>query len=152
MRNQRVLLLVLSILCLAACSKSREQIQAEYDSKAGERAEAERRAQAGRQAQAEAAKLEADRIAGEAAKRDAVAKAKEDDQQIESMKTMVVSRLKDPASAQFRNLRMDRTNSAFCGDFNAKNAFGGYVGHPPDYGLRGAGRDSGRCPVGADAR
>ncbi len=46
-------------------------------------------------------------------------------------------RLKDPDSAKFLNVRvfsfsaLDRTFTMTCGDLNAKNSFGGYVGSKP---------------------
>lgn len=39
----------------------------------------------------------------------------------------VQAQLKDPDSAQFRNLAA--SEDVVCGEVNAKNAFGGYVGH-----------------------
>ncbi len=46
-------------------------------------------------------------------------------------KEMVVSELKDPSSAQFRGLfaiTRGRGDDTVCGEINAKNSFGGYVG------------------------
>lgn len=41
----------------------------------------------------------------------------------------VSAQLKDPFSAQFRNLRRHSPHTAgWCGEVNAKNSFGGYVG------------------------
>lgn len=42
------------------------------------------------------------------------------------MQAQVSKHLKDPASAEFRNL--SRNGPAICGELNAKNGFGGYVG------------------------
>lgn len=46
--------------------------------------------------------------------------------------------LKDPSSIQLRNVRVrvdpDRTLARVCGEFNAKNAMGGYVGFQKFYG------------------
>lgn len=39
--------------------------------------------------------------------------------------------LKDPSSAQFRNLRLRSGNTVLCGEVNSKNKFGGYVGFRP---------------------
>lgn len=39
----------------------------------------------------------------------------------------VAAQLRDPESAQFRNLK-DYTEKIVCGEVNAKNGFGGYVG------------------------
>ena len=41
-------------------------------------------------------------------------------------KNAVLSRLKDPGSAEFAGVRMGR--SAVCGRVNSRNSFGGYVG------------------------
>lgn len=45
----------------------------------------------------------------------------------------VRNRLKDPASAQFRDVRLVEFSfgQVVCGEVNAKNAFGGYVGFTP---------------------
>lgn len=44
-------------------------------------------------------------------------------------------KLKDPESAQFRNMYIKKTESeglyAVCGELNAKNSMGGYVGFKP---------------------
>jgi hypothetical protein len=45
----------------------------------------------------------------------------------EPAKAAVRDILKDPASAQFRNVYVQKTGVT-CGQVNAKNAFGGYVG------------------------
>ena len=39
--------------------------------------------------------------------------------------------LKDPASAQFRNVALNRGRSALCGEVNAKDNAGAYVGFRP---------------------
>jgi hypothetical protein len=44
---------------------------------------------------------------------------------IEEAKIAVRGILKDPASAQFKNLKINSTGDV-CGQFNAKNSFGGY--------------------------
>lgn len=42
--------------------------------------------------------------------------------------------LKDPASAQYRNVRVsDVLPTYVCGEINAKNSYGGYVGFTPFY-------------------
>jgi hypothetical protein len=47
-------------------------------------------------------------------------------------------KLKDPSSIQLRNVRVrvdpDRQLARVCGEFNAKNAMGGYVGFQKFYG------------------
>ena len=43
-------------------------------------------------------------------------------------------RLKDPESAQYRNMRafnLSNGDRAICGEFNARNSFGGYTGYSP---------------------
>lgn len=48
------------------------------------------------------------------------------------------SSMKDPSSIQLRNVKVrvdpDRTLARVCGEFNAKNSFGGYVGYQKFYG------------------
>lgn len=41
------------------------------------------------------------------------------------------SRLNDPASAQLRTLRRSKNKLGICGELNAKNGFGAYVGFVP---------------------
>ncbi len=51
-----------------------------------------------------------------------------------SGKDAVVSTLRDPGSAEFRNLTHRRSQgglSVTCGEVNARNALGGYVGYRP---------------------
>ena len=56
-------------------------------------------------------------------------KAKEtENAQIEALKSKVLERLTDPASAQFRKLKLLQDNRGLCGEINAKNKLGGYVG------------------------
>ena len=43
------------------------------------------------------------------------------------MERLVRARLKDPDSARFQNIR-NVGRGEICGEVNAKNAFGGYVG------------------------
>lgn len=45
-------------------------------------------------------------------------------------KANVMLLLRDPDSAQFRNLRL-LANHSVCGEVNSKNGFGGYVGFKP---------------------
>jgi hypothetical protein len=42
-------------------------------------------------------------------------------------KEAVTAKLKDPSSAQFRNVQ-DKGSGLVCGEVNAKNGFGGYGG------------------------
>ena len=52
------------------------------------------------------------------------------DEILESGKQSVASKLKDPLSAQFRNVRLVKylDGAVICGQVNAKNSYGGYVG------------------------
>src|SRR5690606_39009213 len=44
-------------------------------------------------------------------------------------KAAVVAQLKDPDSVQFRDLVVGTKSGRVCGEFNAKNSFGAYVGY-----------------------
>jgi len=48
----------------------------------------------------------------------------------ERAKEAISNQLKDPASAQFRNVRAKQfdDSSVVCGEVNAKNSYGGYIG------------------------
>lgn len=50
---------------------------------------------------------------------------------IEHAKRAVADSLKDPGSAQFKNVRLAPfgTGKVVCGEVNAKNSYGGYVGY-----------------------
>jgi len=62
-------------------------------------------------------------------KEEAERKAKEaENAQIEALKSKVLERLTDPASAQFRKLKLLQDNKGLCGEVNAKNKLGGYAG------------------------
>lgn len=57
---------------------------------------------------------------------------------IEQGQQQVLERLRDPGSAQFRNLRIGSLRSeegsvirSVCGEVNSRNGFGGYVGFQP---------------------
>lgn len=54
----------------------------------------------------------------------------EDDELIERIKGNVLSKLRDPDSAQFRDLRLVRndTQAYLCGQVNSRNSFWGYTG------------------------
>lgn len=47
---------------------------------------------------------------------------------VNSARTPVNGVLKDPGSAQYRNERVMRDGVTVCGELNAKNSMGGYVG------------------------
>lgn len=52
---------------------------------------------------------------------------------IKKAKETVANELRDPESAQFRNIITKKTNEfggvTVCGEVNGKNAYGGYVGY-----------------------
>ena len=60
------------------------------------------------------------------------------DAQLTAAKTAAAYDLKDPGSAQFRNIRgiqataeTGKSATYICGEVNARNSFGGYVGFTP---------------------
>jgi len=57
-------------------------------------------------------------------------KAKSEGEAIELAKESLTRSLKDPGSAQFRNVRLVDFDEGkvICGEINAKNSYGGYVG------------------------
>jgi hypothetical protein len=54
---------------------------------------------------------------------------------IADAQTKLTSIAKDPASVQFQNMKAFRvdTDMTICGEYNAKNSLGGYVGFKPFY-------------------
>jgi hypothetical protein len=81
--------------------------------------------------QAEKERLDAE-TAKQAERQTSAARAQERDQAdaqlVLKLKTKVVSGLKDPDSAQFQSIQLNSARSALCGQVNAKNSYGGYVG------------------------
>lgn len=63
--------------------------------------------------------------------------AAEDDALIAQAKEAIASRMKDPGSVQFRSVEhrtittAETTKEVVCGEVNAKNMYGGYVGFTP---------------------
>lgn len=52
--------------------------------------------------------------------------------EIDTAKDAVAERLRDPSSAQFRNVKAGQANNGLntvCGEVNAKNGYGGYAGY-----------------------
>jgi hypothetical protein len=49
-----------------------------------------------------------------------------DEKVMAAAQQVIAAQLKDPASAQFRNVRVK--GETVCGEVNAKNSFGGYIG------------------------
>lgn len=62
-----------------------------------------------------------------------VLKDKKDEEVIKLAQDDVIEELIDPDSANFRNEKIIRNNDGLyvCGEVNAKNSFGGYVGFKP---------------------
>lgn len=54
-----------------------------------------------------------------------------DEKKIDDLKKVISSTLKDPDSSQFRALFLNSSKTALCGEVNAKNSYGGYVGFRP---------------------
>lgn len=52
-------------------------------------------------------------------------------------KRVVMNGLKDPESARFRSLRVGGEGAVLCGEVNAKNGYGGYVGFKRFYVIHG---------------
>ena len=77
-------------------------------------------------AQAKAA-AEQSKAAAEQAK--AAADAKQEADATKILKEAVANSLRDPASAQFRNLVYHKKGQYLCGELNAKNGYGGYTGY-----------------------
>ena len=102
---KKFLILVLMSISLTSCGKTKEELEAEAAKKAAVEAEQ---------------KAAAERAAFEERTRP----------YIEALKEV----LKDPGSAQFRNLYFGydkRFGNALCGEVNAKNSYGGYTGFSP---------------------
>lgn len=60
------------------------------------------------------------------------------DAQMKAIRETVAYDMKDPDSVQFRNMAATRSPSGVtyvCGEVNARNGFGGYVGFSPFYGM-----------------
>lgn len=57
------------------------------------------------------------------------------DKLVETVKEQAASQLRDPSSAQFRNVR--RNQVFVCGEINGKNGFGAYSGFTRFYGTDG---------------
>lgn len=60
-----------------------------------------------------------------------------------SFKAAVADEMKDPQSVQFRKLKGVKDakgNEGLCGEINAKNSYGGYIGFKPFYALIGNGK------------
>jgi hypothetical protein len=60
--------------------------------------------------------------------REAEAAKKKVDAMTASLQLRTAQQLKDPASAQFLKVHLNTEKTALCGQINAKNSYGGYVG------------------------
>lgn len=58
------------------------------------------------------------------------AKAATEQEMIEEAKKVIAEKLKDPESARFKNVSIEKIRNIdwVVGEYNAKNSFGGYVG------------------------
>ena len=65
-------------------------------------------------------------------KAEAERKAKEIEQaQLDVLQSKVRNSAKDPISTQFQKMKLVHNNTELCGEINAKNSYGGYVGFKP---------------------
>jgi hypothetical protein len=95
------------IAAVSGCGKSKAQIAQE--------AEQQRVKAAAAASEAHARQAEADRTRSRDAK-------------LAELQTKLTQAMKDPTSVQFKEIRLNTPMTAICGQFNAKNSFGGYVG------------------------
>lgn len=60
-----------------------------------------------------------------------------DQEAIDNAKQAVIASMKDPSTVQFRGIwvRTGKRSKAICGEVNAKNSYGGYVGFRKFYFL-----------------
>lgn len=61
----------------------------------------------------------------------------EDEGILQEIRAKVAEQLKDPASAQFRKIRLQKGPSGdfVCGEVNGKNSYGAYAGYTPFFSL-----------------
>jgi len=131
--------LALIALCLlvTGCGKSKALEEAERArDEAVKRAEVAEQAASAAAAQIQVLQQAAERSKDDDARRDTEtalrAKASDDDAAlVTTLQQKVTVGLKDPASAQFRNVALNQARSALCGEVNAKDGVGGYVGFRP---------------------
>jgi len=73
---------------------------------------------------------------------------------VNELRRPVLAKFKDPESAQFRNEKLHGDwsvkGSILCGEVNAKNGMGGYVGFTPFWAASGEKADLGSEPIGPD--
>ena len=131
-------LALIALCCLVTgCGKSKALEEAERArDEAVRRAETAEQAASAAAAQIQVLQQAAERNKDDDARRDTEtalrAKASDDDAAlVTSLQQKVMLGLKDPASAQFRNVALNQARSALCGEVNAKEGVGGYVGFRP---------------------
>jgi|JRYL01.1.fsa_nt_gb hypothetical protein len=56
------------------------------------------------------------------------AQSQAESEAIDTAKERILANLKDPDSVKFRNVKAFE-NGAVCGEYNARNSYGGYVGY-----------------------
>lgn len=113
--NSIVFCVLIALFALVSCGKSKQQIEEEK-----------------RQAEVKQKMDEESRKAAEArAQADAEKKALEEKEK--AYLAVLLDQLRDPGSAQIRDLRFvnGKGGETLCGEVNAKNAYGGYVGFKP---------------------
>jgi len=123
-RVNRAAVFVVLPAILFACSKQ-ESMPVDTAKTAAYQAEAE----AVEKARAQREQDEAAKIIEAAKQKRAEADAGRSAQQVDLAINIVKQRLFDEGSAQFRNVRTNSAGDAVCGEVNAKNKMGGYVGY-----------------------
>ena len=115
MKKIVVVCLLISLGALTSCGKSKQQL-----------------AEEAKQREA-AVRMEAERKKAEEERLQAQAEERQRNEKINKYREQVVGILKDPSSAQFRNLRLvtGEGGEALCGEINGKNSYGGYIGFVP---------------------
>ena len=108
MKSWLTIWLLVATVGLASCGKSKQEVEEEAKQLAA------------------AQKVEAD-------KKQAEDEEKLVKKKIKRFQDQLLTNLKDPDSAQFKNLRLSKGKGgeALCGEFNAKNSYGGYIGFRP---------------------
>jgi len=133
------LALALTIPLLSACGPSKAEREATMAQKIAAKIAAD-------QAAEEAAAKKQAALDEAAARHAAEASSRADEEALAQLREKLLSTLNDPASAQFRNLTLRSNGTVLCGDVNAKNGFGGYVGFRPFIAVpEGAAIWSGSC-------
>jgi len=113
MKHAALIVLALAIsvsATLSGCGKSKKQLEAEATAKQEAQLVLERQ------------KVETEQ------KRLAEEQKKVDEALITRLQSQTAQQMKDPTSTQFRSTHLNTTKTALCGQVNAKNSFGGYVG------------------------